>query len=53
MKDSQCLLVSEVDPYWTSLENDPYQAILLYHGHGTGVFCKLIHVGRHGPPDGA
>jgi len=42
MKDGQCLLVPEVavDTYWTSLEDDPYQAILLYHDHGT---CEQFH----------
>ena len=37
MKDGECLLVPEVevDTYWTSLEDDPYQVILLYHDHGT------------------
>jgi hypothetical protein len=41
-KDGQCLLVSEVevDTYWTSLEDDPYQVILLYHDHGT---CEQFH----------
>ena len=42
MKDGQWLLVPEVevDTYWTSLEDDPYQAILLYHDHGT---CEQFH----------
>jgi len=42
MKDSQCLLVPEVevDTYWTSLEDDPYQVVLLYHDHGT---CEQFH----------
>jgi hypothetical protein len=42
MKDGQCLLVPEVevDTYWTSLMDDPYQAILLYHDHGT---CEQFH----------
>ena len=41
-KGGQCLLVPEVevDTYWTSLEDDPYQAILLYHDHGT---CEQFH----------
>ena len=42
MKDGQCLLVPEVevDTYWTSLEDDPYHVILLYHDHGT---CEQFH----------
>ena len=42
MKDGQWLLVPEVqvDTYWTSLEDDPYQVILLYHDHGT---CEQFH----------
>jgi hypothetical protein len=41
-KGGQCLLVPEVevDTYWTSLEDDPYQVILLYHDHGT---CEQFH----------
>jgi len=41
-KNVQCLLVPEVevDTYWTSLEADPYQVILLYHDHGT---CEQFH----------
>jgi hypothetical protein len=36
-KDGQYLLVPEVevDTYWTSLEDDPYEVILLYRDHGT------------------
>lgn len=42
MKDGQWLLVPEVevDTYWTSLTDDPYQVILLYHDHGT---CEQFH----------
>jgi hypothetical protein len=42
MKNGQCLLVPEVevDTYWTSLTDDPYQTILLYHDHGT---CEQFH----------
>ena len=42
MKDGQYLLVPEVevDTYWTSLRDDPYQVILLYHDHGT---CEQFH----------
>src|SRR4030065_1555882 len=42
MKDGQYLLVPEVevDTYWTSLEDDPYQVVLLYHDHGT---CEQFH----------
>jgi Transposase DDE domain group 1 len=42
MKDGQCLLVPEVEveTYWTSLEDDPYQLVLLYHDHGT---CEQFH----------
>jgi len=42
MRDGQCLLVPEVevDTYWTSLEDDPYQVVLLYHDHGT---CEQFH----------
>jgi len=41
-KDGQYLLVPEVevDTYWTSLEDDPYQVILLYQDHGT---CEQFH----------
>ena len=41
-KNGQCLLVPEVevDTYWTSLEDDPYQVILLYRDHGT---CEQFH----------
>jgi hypothetical protein len=41
-KDGQVLLVPEVevDTYWTSLDDDPYQTILLYHDHGT---CEQFH----------
>ena len=42
MKDGQWLLVPEVevDTYWTSLTDDPYHVILLYHDHGT---CEQFH----------
>jgi hypothetical protein len=42
MKDGQWLLVPEVevDTYWVSLEDDPYEVILLYHDHGT---CEQFH----------
>jgi hypothetical protein len=42
IKDGQWLLVPEVevDTYWTSLTDDPYQVILLYHDHGT---CEQFH----------
>jgi len=42
MKGGQWLLVPdvEVDTYWTSLEDDPYHVILLYHDHGT---CEQFH----------
>ena len=42
IKNGQCLLAPEVevDTYWTSLTDDPYQAILLYHDHGT---CEQFH----------
>ena len=38
----QCLLVPEIEvnTYWTSLKDDPYQVILLYHDHGT---CEQFH----------
>jgi hypothetical protein len=41
-KDGQWLLVPEVevDTYWTSLQEDPYQVILLYQDHGT---CEQFH----------
>jgi hypothetical protein len=41
-KDGQYLLVPEVevDTYWTSLEDDPYQVVLLYQDHGT---CEQFH----------
>ena len=39
-KDDQYLLIPEVDTHWTSLEDHPYQAILLYHDHGT---CEQFH----------
>ena len=42
VKDGQWLLVPEVevDTYWTSLTDDPYQVVLLYHDHGT---CEQFH----------
>ena len=42
MKDGQWLLVPEVEveTYWTSLGDDPYPTILLYHDHGT---CEQFH----------
>ena len=42
MKDGQYLLIPEVevDTYWTSLEDAPYQVVLLYHDHGT---CEQFH----------
>jgi hypothetical protein len=42
MKNGQWMLVPEVevDTYWTSLGDDPYQVILLYHDHGT---CEQFH----------
>jgi hypothetical protein len=42
MKDGQCLLVPEVEvnTHWTSLAEDPCQAILLYQDHGT---CEQFH----------
>lgn len=41
-KNGQHLLIPEinVDTWWTSLEDDPYQVILLYHDHGT---CEQFH----------
>ena len=41
-KKEQCLLVPEVevDTYWTSLEDDSFQTVLLYHDHGT---CEQFH----------
>ena len=41
-KKGQCLLVPEVevDTYWTSLGDEPFQTILLYHDHGT---CEQFH----------
>lgn len=41
-KKGQCLLVPEIEvnTYWTSLKDDPYQVILLYHDHGT---CEQFH----------
>ena len=37
IKKGQVLLIPEiaVDTYWTSLEDDPYDVIELYHDHGT------------------
>lgn len=42
IKKGQSLLVPEVevDTYWTSLTDDPYQVVLLYHDHGT---CEQFH----------
>lgn len=42
VKKGQRLLIPEVDvdTYWTSLEDDPFQVILLYHDHGT---CEQFH----------
>ncbi len=42
MKNGQYLLISEVevDTYWTSLADDPYGVVLLYHDHGT---CEQFH----------
>ncbi len=42
IKKGQCLLIPEVevDTYWTSLEDDPRKAVLLYHDHGT---CEQFH----------
>jgi hypothetical protein len=36
-KKGQCLLVPEleVDTYWTSLDDDAFRTVLLYHDHGT------------------
>jgi hypothetical protein len=36
-KKEQVLLIPEVevDTYWTSLADDPFQIVLLYHDHGT------------------
>ena len=41
-KKGQYLLIPEVevDTYWTSLEDDSFQAVLLYHDHGT---CEQFH----------
>ena len=41
-KKGQYLLVPEVevDTYWTSLEDDSFQTVLLYHDHGT---CEQFH----------
>lgn len=41
-KKGQCLLIPEVevDTYWTSLEDDSFQTVLLYHDHGT---CEQFH----------
>ena len=42
MKNGQYLLIPEVevDTYWTSLADDPYEVVLLYHDHGT---CEQFH----------
>jgi hypothetical protein len=42
IKKGQCLVLPEVtvDTYWTSLEDDPWHVILLYHDHGT---CEQFH----------
>jgi len=42
VKDGQYLLVPEVevDTYWSSLQDDPYQVVLLYQDHGT---CEQFH----------
>ncbi len=41
-KKGQCLLIPEmeVDTYWTSLDDDAFQTVLLYHDHGT---CEQFH----------